>query len=178
MAGLATHLHYHEPSNYVLVSFLQRGLFHALCQPGKDGKNTNHGASDAYSASRFTDCGDRRKIDKPGEGGGEDPPPRFPNSHILVSFFSGSFERLYPARPYYNLIQVAMKRNWNQVSHWCAIFSFTVTGKFSEDVMRKMVLVLSHLFGRRFLHASFKRRIHLCPTSKVSLPFLGRILTD
>ncbi|XP_078360874.1 putative ATP-dependent RNA helicase DDX60 isoform X2 [Oculina patagonica] len=78
MAGLATHLHYHEPSNYVLVSFLQGGLFHDLCQPGKN-------------------------------------------------------------------------------------------GKFSEDVMRKMVLVLSHLFGRRFLHASFKRRIHLCPTSKVIL---------
>lgn len=38
MAGLATHLHYHEPSNYVLVSFLQRGLFHDLCQPGADGK--------------------------------------------------------------------------------------------------------------------------------------------
>ncbi|XP_020629139.1 probable ATP-dependent RNA helicase DDX60 isoform X1 [Orbicella faveolata] len=78
MAGLATHLHYHEPSNYVLVSFLQRGLFHDLCQPG-------------------------------------------------------------------------------------------LKGKFSKDVMRKMVLVLSHLFGRRFLHASFKRRLHLCPTSKVIL---------
>ncbi|KAJ7386940.1 putative ATP-dependent RNA helicase ddx60 [Desmophyllum pertusum] len=78
MAGLATHLHYHEPSNFVLVSFVQRGLFHELCQPG-----TN--------------------------------------------------------------------------------------GKFPEDVTRKMVLVLSHLFGRRFLHASFKRRIHSCPTSKVIL---------
>ena len=42
MAGLATHLHYHEPSNYVLVSFLQRGLFHDLCQPGTDGKNVCH----------------------------------------------------------------------------------------------------------------------------------------
>ncbi|XP_020629138.1 probable ATP-dependent RNA helicase DDX60 [Orbicella faveolata] len=78
MAELATHLHYHEPSNYVLVSFLQRGLFHDLCQSG-------------------------------------------------------------------------------------------LKGKFSEDVMRKMVLILSHLFGQRFLHASFKRRIHLCPTSKVIL---------
>ncbi|XP_015768450.1 PREDICTED: probable ATP-dependent RNA helicase DDX60 [Acropora digitifera] len=78
MAGLATHLHYHEPSNYVLVSFLQSGLFHDLCQPG-------------------------------------------------------------------------------------------LKGKFSEHVMRKMVLILSHLFGRRFLHPSFKRRIHLCPTSKVIL---------
>ena len=38
MAGLATHLHYHEPSNYALVSFLQCGLFHELCQPGKNGK--------------------------------------------------------------------------------------------------------------------------------------------
>ncbi|XP_068760168.1 probable ATP-dependent RNA helicase DDX60 isoform X4 [Montipora capricornis] len=35
MAGLATHLHYHEPSNFVLISFLQRGLFHKLCKPGK-----------------------------------------------------------------------------------------------------------------------------------------------
>ncbi|KAK2572326.1 putative ATP-dependent RNA helicase DDX60 [Acropora cervicornis] len=78
MAGLATHLHYHEPSNYVLVSFLQSGLFHDLCKPG-------------------------------------------------------------------------------------------LKGKFSEEVMRKMVLILSHLFGRRFLHPSFKRRIHLCPTSKVIL---------
>ena len=40
MAGLATHLHYHEPSNYVLVSFLQRGLFHDLCQPRADGKDS------------------------------------------------------------------------------------------------------------------------------------------
>ena len=39
MAGLATHLHYHEPSNYVLVSFLQRGLFHKICEPGENGKN-------------------------------------------------------------------------------------------------------------------------------------------
>ncbi|KAJ7386934.1 putative ATP-dependent RNA helicase ddx60 [Desmophyllum pertusum] len=38
MAGLATHLHYHEPSNFVLVSFVQRGLFHKLCQPGTNGK--------------------------------------------------------------------------------------------------------------------------------------------
>ena len=38
MAGLATHLHYHEPSNYALVSFLQCGLFHKLCQPGTNGK--------------------------------------------------------------------------------------------------------------------------------------------
>ncbi|CAH3109022.1 unnamed protein product, partial [Pocillopora meandrina] len=78
MAGLATHLHYHEPSNYVLVSFLQRGLFHKICQPEEN-------------------------------------------------------------------------------------------GKFSDDVLRKMVLVLSHLFGRRSLHASFKRTVHLCPTSKVIL---------
>ena len=39
MAGLATHLHYHEPSNYVLVSFLQRGLFHKICQPEENGKD-------------------------------------------------------------------------------------------------------------------------------------------
>uniref|UniRef100_A0A8B9SFL6 DExD/H-box helicase 60 n=1 Tax=Anas platyrhynchos TaxID=8839 RepID=A0A8B9SFL6_ANAPL len=34
-AGLVTHLHYHEPSNFVLVSFLVKGLFHKLCQPIK-----------------------------------------------------------------------------------------------------------------------------------------------
>ena len=38
MAGLATHLHYHEPSNYALVSFLRCGLFHKLCKPRKNGK--------------------------------------------------------------------------------------------------------------------------------------------
>ncbi|XP_067993227.1 probable ATP-dependent RNA helicase DDX60 isoform X1 [Melanerpes formicivorus] len=32
-AGLVTHLFYHEPSNFVLVSFLAKGLFHKLCQP-------------------------------------------------------------------------------------------------------------------------------------------------
>nr|XP_056711038.1 probable ATP-dependent RNA helicase DDX60 [Euleptes europaea] len=31
-AGLVTHLHYHEPSNIVLVEFLVQGLFHKLCQ--------------------------------------------------------------------------------------------------------------------------------------------------
>uniref|UniRef100_A0A8C3L1P4 DExD/H-box helicase 60 n=1 Tax=Chrysolophus pictus TaxID=9089 RepID=A0A8C3L1P4_CHRPC len=36
-AGLVTHLHYHEPSNFVLVSFLVKGLFHKLCQPIKEG---------------------------------------------------------------------------------------------------------------------------------------------
>ncbi|XP_075467930.1 putative ATP-dependent RNA helicase DDX60 isoform X3 [Ascaphus truei] len=30
--GLASHLHYHEPSNFVFVSFLEKGLFHQLCQ--------------------------------------------------------------------------------------------------------------------------------------------------
>ncbi|NXG25533.1 DDX60 helicase, partial [Grallaria varia] len=34
-AGLVTHLYYHEPSNFVLVSFLVKGLFHKLCQPTK-----------------------------------------------------------------------------------------------------------------------------------------------
>ena len=38
MAGLATHLHFHEPSNFVLVSFLQGGLFHEICQLGENGK--------------------------------------------------------------------------------------------------------------------------------------------
>ncbi|XP_068713439.1 probable ATP-dependent RNA helicase DDX60 isoform X2 [Montipora foliosa] len=83
MAGLATHLHYHEPSNFVLISFLQRGLFHKLCKQGNN-------------------------------------------------------------------------------------------GKFPEDVMRTMVLVLSHLFGRVYLHPNYKRRIHLCPTSKVILEDLPR----
>jgi len=49
MAGLATHLHYHEPSNYVLVSFLQRGLFHDLCQPGLKGKDSFNAIYHAYS---------------------------------------------------------------------------------------------------------------------------------
>ncbi|XP_027491317.1 probable ATP-dependent RNA helicase DDX60 isoform X2 [Corapipo altera] len=35
-AGLVTHLYYHEPSNFVLVSFLVKGLLHKLCQPIKD----------------------------------------------------------------------------------------------------------------------------------------------
>ncbi|NXT01527.1 DDX60 helicase, partial [Jacana jacana] len=34
-AGLVTHLNYHEPSNFVLVSFLVKGLFHKLCKPIK-----------------------------------------------------------------------------------------------------------------------------------------------
>ncbi|XP_043828234.1 probable ATP-dependent RNA helicase DDX60 [Dromiciops gliroides] len=34
-SGLLAHLHYHEPSNFVLVSFLEKGLFHKLCQPIK-----------------------------------------------------------------------------------------------------------------------------------------------
>ncbi|XP_013368908.1 PREDICTED: probable ATP-dependent RNA helicase DDX60 isoform X2 [Chinchilla lanigera] len=36
-AGLVSHLHYHEPSNLVFVSFLVRGLFHKLCQPTAKG---------------------------------------------------------------------------------------------------------------------------------------------
>ncbi|KAM6149608.1 LOW QUALITY PROTEIN: putative ATP-dependent RNA helicase DDX60 [Erethizon dorsatum] len=36
-AGLVSHLHYHEPSNLVFVSFLVRGLFHNLCQPTEKG---------------------------------------------------------------------------------------------------------------------------------------------
>ncbi|CAI9576479.1 unnamed protein product, partial [Staurois parvus] len=31
--GLVTHLHYHEPSNFVFVAFLEKGLFHQLCKP-------------------------------------------------------------------------------------------------------------------------------------------------
>ncbi|XP_076770308.1 putative ATP-dependent RNA helicase DDX60 isoform X2 [Arvicanthis niloticus] len=36
-AGLVSHLHYHEPSNLVFVSFLVKGLFHKLCQPTSNG---------------------------------------------------------------------------------------------------------------------------------------------
>ncbi|XP_064332033.1 probable ATP-dependent RNA helicase DDX60 isoform X2 [Camelus dromedarius] len=36
-AGLVSHLHYHEPSNLVFVSFLVKGLFHNLCQPTRRG---------------------------------------------------------------------------------------------------------------------------------------------
>ncbi|XP_045058537.2 probable ATP-dependent RNA helicase DDX60 isoform X2 [Desmodus rotundus] len=36
-AGLVSHLHYHEPSNFVFVSFLVNGLFHNLCQPTHKG---------------------------------------------------------------------------------------------------------------------------------------------
>ncbi|XP_048186373.1 LOW QUALITY PROTEIN: probable ATP-dependent RNA helicase DDX60 [Perognathus longimembris pacificus] len=36
-AGLVSHLHYHEPSNLVFVSFLVNGLFHKLCQPTRKG---------------------------------------------------------------------------------------------------------------------------------------------
>jgi len=36
-AGLVSHLHYHEPSNLVFVSFLVKGLFHNLCQPTREG---------------------------------------------------------------------------------------------------------------------------------------------
>nr|XP_060634717.1 probable ATP-dependent RNA helicase DDX60 [Anolis sagrei ordinatus]XP_060634718.1 probable ATP-dependent RNA helicase DDX60 [Anolis sagrei ordinatus]XP_060634719.1 probable ATP-dependent RNA helicase DDX60 [Anolis sagrei ordinatus]XP_060634720.1 probable ATP-dependent RNA helicase DDX60 [Anolis sagrei ordinatus] len=34
-SGLVTHLHYHEPSNIVLVAFLVKGLFHKLCEPSE-----------------------------------------------------------------------------------------------------------------------------------------------
>ena len=59
MAGLATHLHYHEPSNYVLVSFLQRGLFHKLCsQPGARVKgNSFNTIYHADSPFWLTNCG-------------------------------------------------------------------------------------------------------------------------
>ena len=49
-------------------------------------------------------------------------------------------------------------------------YHFIITGRFSEDVMRKMVLILSHLFARTFLHASYKRRLPFCSTSKVQVP--------
>ncbi|XP_073500355.1 probable ATP-dependent RNA helicase DDX60 isoform X2 [Phyllobates terribilis] len=34
--GLVTHLHYHEPSNFVFVRFLEKGLFHQLCKPSSE----------------------------------------------------------------------------------------------------------------------------------------------
>ncbi|XP_066285601.1 probable ATP-dependent RNA helicase DDX60 [Branchiostoma lanceolatum] len=40
MAGLASHLHYHEPSNFVLVWLLQKGIFHQICVP-KHGSSTD-----------------------------------------------------------------------------------------------------------------------------------------
>ncbi|XP_066488828.1 probable ATP-dependent RNA helicase DDX60 isoform X2 [Tiliqua scincoides] len=36
-AGLVSHLHYHAPSNFVLVDFLTKGLFHKLCQLVREG---------------------------------------------------------------------------------------------------------------------------------------------
>ncbi|XP_007527285.3 probable ATP-dependent RNA helicase DDX60 [Erinaceus europaeus] len=39
-AGLVSHLHYHEPSNLVFVSFLVKGLFHDLCQPTRKGSKS------------------------------------------------------------------------------------------------------------------------------------------
>ena len=35
LTGLATHLHFHEPANFVVIYFLQLGLFHNLCKPEK-----------------------------------------------------------------------------------------------------------------------------------------------
>ncbi|GAB5570388.1 probable ATP-dependent RNA helicase DDX60 isoform X1 [Prionailurus iriomotensis] len=43
-AGLVSHLHYHEPSNLVFVSFLVKGLFRNLCQPTK--KDSKHFSQD------------------------------------------------------------------------------------------------------------------------------------
>ena len=37
LAGLATHLHYHEPSNFVLVTFLRDGLLHDFCRCARSG---------------------------------------------------------------------------------------------------------------------------------------------
>ncbi|KAM4708141.1 putative ATP-dependent RNA helicase DDX60 isoform 2-T2 [Discoglossus pictus] len=38
--GLVSHLHYHEPANFVFVSFLEKGLFDQLCQT--EMKDTKH----------------------------------------------------------------------------------------------------------------------------------------
>lgn len=61
---------------------------------------------------------------------------------------------------------------------WITVLSFLKslnTGKFPEDVMRKMVLVLSHLFKRVYLPANYKRSIDECPTSKVRISLYARI---
>ncbi|XP_058526001.1 probable ATP-dependent RNA helicase DDX60 [Ochotona princeps] len=79
-AGLVSHLHYHEPSNFVFVHFLVRGLFHNLCQPTT--KGSKH---------------------------------------------------------------------------------------FSQDVMEKLMLVLAHLFGRRYLPAKFQDTTLTFHQSKVFL---------
>ncbi|XP_029460015.1 LOW QUALITY PROTEIN: probable ATP-dependent RNA helicase DDX60 [Rhinatrema bivittatum] len=39
-AGLVSHLHYHEPANFTLVSFLLKGLFHKIFQSKKKRKQT------------------------------------------------------------------------------------------------------------------------------------------
>ncbi|XP_028405481.1 probable ATP-dependent RNA helicase DDX60 isoform X2 [Dendronephthya gigantea] len=40
LAGLATHLHYHEPSNFILVTFLRDGLFHDICRSARSRDGT------------------------------------------------------------------------------------------------------------------------------------------
>ena len=49
---------------------------------------------------------------------------------------------------------------------------FTLTGTFSEDVMRKIVLVLSHLIGRRIVHRSLMHRTPSSSKVGVILPIL------
>ena len=66
--------------------------------------------------------------------------------------------------------------------NFTSCFFLSATGAFSEDVMRTMVLVLNHLFARRFLHANFVRTTKKCPSSKVSflfpLPILNRYFSQ
>nr|XP_014342204.1 PREDICTED: probable ATP-dependent RNA helicase DDX60 [Latimeria chalumnae] len=46
-AGLVSHLHYHEPANFVFISFLEKGLFHKLCQPTQiKGSESKHFSED------------------------------------------------------------------------------------------------------------------------------------
>ncbi|XP_051822653.1 probable ATP-dependent RNA helicase DDX60 [Antechinus flavipes] len=85
-SGLVIHLYYHEPSNFVLVSFLEKGLFHKLCQP--------------------------------------------------------------------------MKQKGPKV--------------FSEDVMKTLVLILAHLFGRRYLPSCAKKYKKIFSQSKVILDDLPK----
>ena len=120
MAGLATHLHYHEPSNYVLVSFLQQGLFHDLCQPGTDGKATlltYLGILHVHSPLQARILRGTIKIDEPGKRGRRKWQAPLPD--LSIPYPSGcflfwlSFLRLYLARPSLNQKQIKFTTHRN-----------------------------------------------------------------
>ena len=64
-------------------------------------------------------------------------------------------------------VRVRRRKDIQQINFDKAMFFFPDGGKFSTNVMRQLVLVLSHLFGRRYLHPKFQRRPDRCPSSKV-----------